>query len=32
MIKFIQENTGQLVSLREKKKNLKIYIKDLKKQ
>lgn len=32
MVKFIQENTGQLVSLREKKKNLKIYIKDLKKQ
>ena len=31
MIKFIQENTGELVSL-EKKKNLKIYIKDLEKQ
>lgn len=32
MVTFIQENTGQLVSLREKKKNTEIYIKDLKKQ
>ena len=30
MITFIQENTSQLVSLREKKKNTEIYIKDLK--
>ena len=32
MVTFIQENTGELVSLREKKKNTEIYIKDLKKQ
>lgn len=32
MVKFIQENTSQLVSLREKKKNNEIYIKDLENQ
>ena len=32
MITYIQENTSELVSLREKRKNLKIYIKDLEKQ
>ena len=32
MVKFIQENTGELVSLREKKKNNEIYIKDLENQ
>ena len=32
MVTFIQENTGELVTLREKKKNNEIYIKDLKNQ
>ena len=32
MVDYIQNNTSELVSLREKKKNIKIYIKDLKKQ
>ena len=32
MVDYIQKNTGELVSLREKKKNADIYIKDLKKQ
>ena len=32
MVDYIQQNTSELVSLREKKKNIKIYIKDLKNQ
>ena len=32
MVKFIQENTTELVTLREKRKNAKLYIKDLKNQ
>ena len=32
MVEYIQQNTSELVSLREKKKNIQIYIKDLKKQ
>ena len=32
MVDYIQNNTSELVALREKKKNIKIYIKDLKKQ
>ena len=32
MVDYIQQNTAELVSLREKKKNIQIYIKDLKKQ